>query len=154
MDLKYSHVDILVADLEKSVNYYKRIFGCTASKKQEWQRGDFHVEFVILFKDAQRFFLVQPYSGNLKDLMDEKGEGTIYRFCFTTSDIGACYEELVDSGVQPENENGEPLSVDDLDSPVGIPIIWLPKEFGDLSMEILEEQAMEQHMAELRSEAE
>jgi methylmalonyl-CoA/ethylmalonyl-CoA epimerase len=153
MDLKYSHVDILVSDLDKAVRYYKKLFGCKASKKQVWRRGDFHVEYVIMFKDNQRFFFVQPYSGNLKDLLDKKGEGTIYRFCFTTSDIRQAFRELAAAGVQPEDENGAPLAEDRLDSPAGTPIVWLPKVFGDLSMEILEEKSMEQRMGELRREA-
>lgn len=153
MDLKYSHIDILVSDLDKAVAYYKRVLGCTPSARQEWQRGDFHVAYVVMFKDSQRFFLVQPFSGNLKTLMDAKGEGTIYRFCFTSKSVKACFRELVAAGVQPENENGVPLSENDLDSPIGMPVVWLPKVFGDLSMEILEEKPMEEYMTSLRDNA-
>ena len=153
MNLKYSHVDILVSDLDKAVNYYQQVLGCTASTKQVWKRDDFHVEYVIMFKNAQRFFFVQPISGNLKEVLEQKGDGTIYRFCFTTEDIKACYRELIEVGVHPENENGEPLSEDNLSAPSGTPIIWLPKVFGDLSLEILEEASLEQHMEELRHEA-
>jgi methylmalonyl-CoA/ethylmalonyl-CoA epimerase len=46
-------------------------------------------------------------------------------------------------GVQPENENGKTLARDDLDSPSGARIIWLPKQFGDFSIELLEEQELE-----------
>jgi methylmalonyl-CoA/ethylmalonyl-CoA epimerase len=150
MDLKYSHVDILVADLDKAVNYYARVLGCTPSKKESWKRGDFHVEYVVMFKDAQRFFLVRPYSGNLKDLMDKKGEGTIYRFCFTSKSVKQCFRELVVAGVQPENENGVKLTENDLETPLGVPAVWLPRVFGDLSMEILEEKPMEAYMDSLR----
>jgi methylmalonyl-CoA/ethylmalonyl-CoA epimerase len=146
MDLKYSHVDILVSDLDEAASYYKRVLGCKPSKKQTWKRGEFHVEYVIMFKDTQRFYFVRPFSGNLKDLLDKKGPGTIYRFCFTTKDIKNCFKELVSAGVQPEDENGKPLTEDNLESPAGIPIIWLPKVFGDLSIEILEEKAMEERM--------
>ena len=151
MDLKFSHVDILAADLEKTVTYYAKVLGYKPSPKQVWKRGDFHVEFIVMFDGTERLFFVQPYSGNLKDLMEEKGEGTIYRYCFTTKNIVACYRELVASGVQPENENGESISEDDLDSPAGVKAVWLPKQFGDLSMEILEEEQMESFMAELRA---
>ncbi|MFO0996028.1 MAG: VOC family protein [Alphaproteobacteria bacterium] len=153
MDLKFSHIDILVADLDKAVAYYKRVLGCTPSRKEVWKRGDFHVEYVVMFKDATRFFLVRPYSGNLKTLMDKKGEGTIYRYCFTSKSVKACFKELVAAGVQPENENAVPLKEDDLDSPIGMPIVWLPRVFGDLSMEILEEKPMEAYMTELRENA-
>jgi methylmalonyl-CoA/ethylmalonyl-CoA epimerase len=154
MDLKYSHVDIVVSDLEKAVSYYQKVFGCVPSRKQTWKRGDFHVDYVIMFKDATRFYFVQPYSGPLKKILEEKGEGTIYRLCFTSKDVKACFRELKESGVQPEDENGQPMSEDILTSPTGTPIIWLPKAFGDLSMEILEEKPMEARLAKLRSEAE
>ena len=95
---------------------------------------------------------VHPHSGNLKDQLDEKGEGTIYRYCFTTKDIKACHRELVARGVQPEDENANPISEDDLDSPVGVQALWLPRVFGDLSMEILEEESMENFIGKLRSE--
>ena len=152
MDLKYSHVDILVSDLDKAVSYYQKIFGCTPSKKQTWKRGDFHVDYVIMFYGNQRFYFVQPYSGNLKELLDQKGDGTIYRFCFTAPDIRASYRELKASGVQPENENGQPLSEDDLIAPSGTPSMWLPKVIGGLSIEILEEKGMDQRMDRLRRE--
>lgn len=151
MDLTFSHVDILAADLKKTCEYYEGVLGYEPSATQVWQRGDFHVEFVVMFKGNERIFFVQPHSGNLKDLMEEKGEGTIYRYCFTTTDIVACYRELVASGAQPENENGEPITEDDLDSPAGVKAVWLPKQFGDLSIEILEEKAMESLMTELRA---
>jgi methylmalonyl-CoA/ethylmalonyl-CoA epimerase len=153
MDMKYSHIDILVPDLDKAVSYYQRTLGFLPSKKQIWKRGDFHVEYVIMFNEHQRFMFVQPISGNLKDLLDSKGPGTIYRFCFTTSDITACFNELVAAGVQPENENGVPLQVEGLVSPSGTPAIWLPKVIGGLSIEILEEKAMETRMNARRTEA-
>jgi|SRR5579862_45398 len=153
MDLKYSHVDILVSDLDKAVAYYSRTLGFKPSKRQTWQRGDFRVDYVIMFNANQRFYFVQPSSGNLKNLLDEKGEGTIYRLCFTAKDVKDSYRQLVSAGVQPENESGVPLAEDNLKSPTGTPIIWLPKKFGDLSIEILEEDSMEARMEKLRAEA-
>ena len=151
MDLKFSHVDILVSDLDAAVGYYERVLGFTPSKKQTWRRDDFHVDFVVMFGGEERIFFVQPHSGNLKDLLEEKGEGTIYRYCFTAESVKACHRELVAKGVQPEDENANPISEDDLDSPVGVEVIWLPRVFGELSLEILEESTMEAFMAELRS---
>jgi methylmalonyl-CoA/ethylmalonyl-CoA epimerase len=52
------------------------------------------------------------------------------------------YDELLASGVQPEDENGQPLTRENLQSPSGTRIIWLPKRFGHFSIEILEEQAL------------
>ena len=152
MDLKFSHVDVLVEDLEKTVSYYEKILGFRPSERQVWKREDFQVAFVVMFKDKERIFFAHPISGNLKDLLEERGEGTIYRYCYMSKDLRACYRELVASGVQPEDQNGEPLAEGDLDDPLGgIPCIWLPKAFGSLSLEILAEREMERFMDKLRS---
>ncbi|AZD36492.1 dioxygenase [Pseudomonas chlororaphis subsp. aurantiaca] len=79
----------------------------------------------------------------LKALMDSNGEGTIYRHCYCTPDIEAAYDELLAAGVQPEDENGNPLSRDNLQSPSGTRILWLPKRFGHFSIELLEETELE-----------
>ena len=152
MDLKFSHVDILVSDLEKTASYYQRVLGYKRSKMQTWKRADFHVDFFVMIDGDERIMFGHPHSGNLKDLLDEKGEGTIYRYCFTTKDIKACHRELVSREVQPEDENGNPISEDDLDSPVGVPSLWLPRVFGDLSMEIVEEESMDSFMGKLKNE--
>jgi methylmalonyl-CoA/ethylmalonyl-CoA epimerase len=153
MQLRFSHVDVVVYDLDAAVDYYRRILGCTASPKKVWDRDGFHVEYRVLFNGNERFMLVRPIAGNLKTLMDEKGEGTIYRLCYTVPDVAAAYDELIAAGVQPENERGQPISKANLASPGGTPIIWLPKTFGNLSIELLEEASMESRMDELRRSA-
>jgi methylmalonyl-CoA/ethylmalonyl-CoA epimerase len=152
MDLKFSHVDIVVEDLEKTVCYYEKVLGFKPAQKQQWNRNDFQVEFIVMFKGKERIFFANPISGNLKDLFEKKGEGTIYRYCYMSKNLRACYRELVFSGVQPEDQNGEPLAESDLDDPLGgIPCIWLPRAFGSLSMEILDERKMESFMDDLRA---
>lgn len=90
--------------------------------------------------------LVQPLAGNLRMLLDTHGEGMIYRHCYTTPDIELAYADLIAKGVQPEDENGLPLALENLQSPSGTRIIWLPKRFGHFSIEILEEQGLEAFM--------
>lgn len=153
MKLKFSHVDILVRDLEASAEYYKKVFKCIASPTIEWNRNGFHVEYVILFNGSERFYLVKPIAGNLKDMIEEKGEGTIYRHCYTVPDIIEAHRELIAAGVQPEDENQQPLTESDVGSPIGVKIIWLPKKFGSLSIELLEEKGMEEEMARVRATA-
>lgn len=143
MKMKFSHVDILVANLEEACDYYSRLFNAQVSKTLVWQRDALHVRYAVVRWDAERFMLVQPLTGNLKVLMDTNGEGTIYRHCYSTPDIEAAYDELVAMGVQPENENGKPLARDNLNSPSGARILWLPKRFGNFSIELLEEQELE-----------
>lgn len=148
MELKFSHIDILVKDLQAACEYYAKILGAEISKKFIWERGDLHVTYAVLKIGQERLMLVQPFSGNLKNLIDAKGEGTIYRHCYSTSDIEAAFDELVASGVQPEDENGDALSRESLNSPSGVRIIWLPKRFGEFSIEILEEAGLQQFINE------
>lgn len=148
MKMKFSHVDILVANLEEACDYYARLFNARVSKTLVWQRDDLHVRYAVIKWDAERFMLVQPLSGNLKTLMDTNGEGTIYRHCYSTPDIEAAYDELLAMGVQPEDENGKSLARDNLNSPSGARILWLPKRFGNLSIELLEERELETFLAE------
>lgn len=143
MKLKFSHVDILVSNLEEACDYYARLFSAQVSKILVWQRDALHVRYAVVRWDSERFMLVQPLAGNLKVLMDTNGEGTIYRHCYSTPDIENAYDELVAMGVQPENENGKPLARDNLNSPSGARILWLPKRFGNFSIELLEEQELE-----------
>ncbi|WP_428000402.1 VOC family protein [Acidovorax sp.] len=143
MDLKFSHVDVLVSNLEEACAYYARVFSARVSKTQVWERGGLHVRYAVVMFSAERFMLVQPIAGNLKALMDTQGEGTIYRHCYSTPDIGAAYDELVAAGVQPEDEHGKPLARGDLQSPSGARILWLPRRFGHFSIELLEEKELQ-----------
>ncbi|WP_313452414.1 VOC family protein [Pseudomonas rhodesiae] len=146
MDLKFSHVDILVEDLDEACAYYANILNARISTTQVWERGGLHVRYAVALMGQERFMLVQPLAGNLRMLLDTHGEGMIYRHCYTTPDIELAYAELVAKGVQPEDENGLLLALEDLQSPSGTRIIWLPKRFGHFSIEILEEQGLEAFM--------
>ncbi len=147
MDLKFSHIDVLVSNLEEACAYYARVFSARVSRTLVWERGGLHVRYAVVMCGRERFMLVQPIAGNLKALMDTQGEGTIYRHCYSTPDIEVAYDELVAAGVQPEDENGKPLARSDLQSPSGARILWLPKRFGHFSIELLEEKEL-QHFIE------
>ncbi|EJE53820.1 hypothetical protein PMI14_01292 [Acidovorax sp. CF316] len=149
MDLKFSHVDVLVGNLEEACSYYARIFSARVSRTLVWDRGGLHVRYAVVMFGTERFMLVQPIAGNLRELLDRQGEGTIYRHCYSTPDIEAAYDELVAAGVQPEDENGNRLDRDGLRTPSGTRILWLPKRFGNFSIELLEEQELERFIAEL-----
>lgn len=143
MDLKFSHVDVLVADLDAACSYYAQVLGADISRTLVWERGGLHVHYAIARVGQERFMLVQPLAGNLKDLLDTHGEGMIYRHCYSTPDIEQAYDQLTANGIQPEDENGKPLAREHLQSPAGARIIWLPKRFGHFSIEIIEAQALE-----------
>ncbi len=143
MDLKFSHVNILVNNLEEACAYYAQILNAKISKTFVWERGALHVRYAIALIGRERFMLVQPLAGYLRELRDSSGEGMIYRHCYSTPDIEKAYDALMATGVQPEDENGKPLTRANLQSPAGIRIIWLPKRFGHFSIEILEEKPLE-----------
>ena len=73
--------------------------------------------------------------------------------CCLSSKLETAFDELTASGVQPEDENGNPLSREDLSSPSGVKIIWLPKRFGEFSIEILEENSLNEFMIEAFSKS-
>lgn len=143
MDLKFSHIDVLVHDLEEACSYYANLFGAEISRTQVWDRGGLQVRYAMVRFGQERFILVQPLKGNLKDMLDSHGDGTIYRHCYTTPDIEAAFDALVARGVQPEDENGHPLARDKLQSPSGARILWLPRRFGNFSIELLEERELQ-----------
>ncbi|WP_458369573.1 VOC family protein [Pseudomonas fluorescens] len=143
MELKFSHIDVLVKDLKEACAYYAQILNARISKTLVWERGGLHVRYAIALIGQERFMLVQPLAGNLKELLDSSGEGMIYRHCYSTPDIEKAYDELMVAGVQPEDENGKPMARANLQSPSGTRIIWLPKRFGHFSIEILEDKALE-----------
>ena len=143
MDLKFSHVDVLVNNLDEACAYYAQILNARISKTLVWERGGLHVRYAIALIGQERFMLVQPLAGNLRELLDSSGEGMIYRHCYSTPDIEKAYDELMVAGVQPEDENGKPLARANLQSPSGTRIIWLPKRLVHFSIAILEEMTSE-----------
>ena len=149
MDLKFSHIDVLVNDLEAACRYYARLFCAEISRVQAWDRGGLRVRYAMVRFGQERFILVHPLQGNLKDLLDRSGEGTIYRHCYTTPDIEAAYDELIAQGVQTEDENGSALKKDSLQSPSGTRILWLPRKFGNFSIELLEERELNQFIQDI-----
>ena len=121
MQLTFSHVDVLVLNLEEACAYYHAVLNAQISRTLVWERDGLHVRYAIARMGAERFMLVQPLAGNLKELLDTHGDGTIYRHCYSTPDIEVAYDELVARGVQPEDENGKPLARDQLGAPGGQP---------------------------------
>lgn len=154
MQLTFSHVDVLVLNLEEACAYYQAVLNAQISRTLVWERDGLHVRYAIARMGAERFMLVQPLAGNLKELLDTHGDGTIYRHCYSTPNIEVAYDELVARGVQPEDENGKPLARDQLSAPGGNRILWLPRRFGNFSIELLEQASLEQFIADAFAGAE
>ncbi|WIV97543.1 VOC family protein [Kinneretia aquatilis] len=143
--LKFSHIDILVHDLERACAYYAHLFAAQVSQTQLWSRDGLRVRYAIvrMGEGGERFMLVQPEAGPLRELLDRQGEGTIYRHCYSTPDIEAAYDILLARGVQPEDELGRPLAREQLHNPSGARILWLPCRFGHFSIELLQADELE-----------
>lgn len=60
MDLKFSHVDVLVKNLDEACAYYAQILNARISKTLVWERGGLHVRYAIALMGQERFMLVQP----------------------------------------------------------------------------------------------
>ena len=75
MELKFSHIDVLVKDLDEACAYYAKILNAKISKTLVWERGGLHVRYAIALIGEERFMLVQPLAGNLRELLDSSGEG-------------------------------------------------------------------------------
>lgn len=153
MLLKFSHIDVLVHELEAACAYYRDLFAAEVSATQVWERDGLHVRYAIVrLPEAggrrERFMLVQPIRGNLHELLERQGEGCIYRHCYSTPDIELAYDTLLARGVQPEDELGRPLARERLSTPSGARILWLPKRFGQFSIELLQEDELERFIAQ------
>ena len=98
-------------------------------------------------------FFVHPIGGNLCKVLEEKGDGTIYQLCYTSPDVVGCHYEFTSKRIQPENENGASIHVSDLNVADKTNILWLPKQIGSLSIEILEEEAFEAKLKALYEKA-
>lgn len=74
MKLKFSHVDVLVKDLEQACTYYARVFSARISRTLDWQRDGLQVRYAIVRFGTERLMLVQPFAGNLKALEEAFAE--------------------------------------------------------------------------------
>ncbi len=62
MELKFSHIDVLVKNLDEACAYYVQILNAKISKTLVWERGGLHVRYAIALIGQERFMLVQPWS--------------------------------------------------------------------------------------------
>lgn len=158
MDLKFSHINMLVNDLDEAATYFPRVLGFRPSERRSYQLDPADPsktthEAIIMFNDDTRFGLLHPLSGILKEWLATKGPGTIYRYAFTTPNAETCYKELVAAGLQPVDIERRPITtLDGLNFSTGTKtmLLWPGGPFGDVSIEILERANFEGRMAKLR----
>lgn len=66
MELKFSHIDILVKDLQTACDYYQKTLNAQISKTFTWMRDDLHVVYAVVKMNTEHFMLVQPFPETLK----------------------------------------------------------------------------------------
>ncbi|WP_320200674.1 hypothetical protein RMR16_024970 (plasmid) [Agrobacterium sp. rho-13.3] len=93
-----SRTEVLVNDLAAAVSLLKDKPGLIVNEIQTLVERDFHIEFAMIVKGNARLALVKPISGILKDLFDDKGEGTCYRLT-SASDVAGVEFKVVRQGV-------------------------------------------------------
>ena len=161
-DLRFSHVDIIVDDLQGFLNKWCPRLGFVASKVQTWGGPDESTwsEFTLVFDATTTttttnhqlmFMVVQGKKGSHVELLQKYGSGSIYRLCFKTNNLEGCFDHLKKQGTHVTNLEGKPYNTfqDVLDS--GKHILWLEKE-GELSMEILSAPIIDAATEKLRNE--
>ncbi|CAB9506694.1 glyoxalase bleomycin resistance protein dioxygenase [Seminavis robusta] len=155
-DLRFSHVDIIVDDLQDFIQKWCPRLGMVPSNVQTWggPNDPTWSEFVFVFDQytgALIFMVVEGKKGAHVDILNKYGHGAIYRLCFKTDDLEACFDHLKATGTNVTNLEGEPFHTfqNVLDS--GKRILWLERE-GELSMEILTAPIIDAGCEKLRQE--
>ncbi|WP_320200675.1 hypothetical protein RMR16_024980 (plasmid) [Agrobacterium sp. rho-13.3] len=104
----FSRVEILVSSLQSAINVVTKEHDFVASKVQSCETTGFNIKFVLLSKGDQRLMLVQPISGILKHLLEEKGEGTSYRLsCFESATEKSDFE-IISGGMSNSDAWDQP----------------------------------------------
>ncbi|WP_396275050.1 VOC family protein [Hyphomonas sp.] len=113
-ELRLSHVAIVVDDIEQTSRFFTDVVG--------WKRHP--IEFSIsgdepttgamklAFIDANGLWLelVEPVApGPAKDLLDQKGSGTIIELAFATNDFDEMIQRMESDGIQMLAMDGSPL---------------------------------------------
>lgn len=100
--MKYHHIAISVRDLEKSLKFYKEVFGFTEVKRVE--REDLGIKTVFLRLDAEdnlHLELIQPHdpTGSKDDFSNLSILG-LKHICFEVDSADEKYKELRDGGYE------------------------------------------------------
>lgn len=153
MLLKFSHIDVLVRGLDAACAYYRDLFAAEVSATQVWERDGLHVRYAIVRlpeagAGASASCWSSPFAAICTSCWSARARGCIYRHCYSTPDIELAYDTLLARGVQPEDELGRPLTRERLSTPSGARILWLPKRFGQFSIELLQEDELERFIAQ------
>lgn len=144
-DIQYSHVDIIVDDINTFIEYWCPKMNWIASPIQIWgsPQDETYSNYAFIFdnncpnnNNQLMFMIVQGYHGYHYNLLQKLGNGTIYRLCFKTNLLQHCFLHLTNNGIKVTNLDGKPYqSWQDVEN-AEKPILWL-QPHDNLSIEIL-----------------
>lgn len=98
---QFSHVGIVVQNMEEAVEFYTRILGCQLHNQQK----DEHIEFTLLKAGGQEIELLK-FPGDTK----ERKEGVISHIAFSVEDIVKEIARLKEAGVRLETDQPREVS--------------------------------------------
>lgn len=102
VNMKFFYTGIRVRDLERSINFYRRIMGMRVARKGKMVHGGLWAEMKSPDSN-QRLELNWYPEDNKFYIAYTKGE-ELDHLCFRVSDVQSVFGELVEKGVKPEVE--------------------------------------------------
>lgn len=98
---QFSHVGIVVQNMEEAVEFYTKILGCQLHNQQK----DEHIEFTLLKAGDQEIELLK-FPGDTK----ERKEGVISHIAFSVEDIEKEIGRLKEAGIRLETDQPREVS--------------------------------------------
>jgi len=114
-DLRFSHVDIVVDDIQIFLSRWVPRLGLISSEIYTWggpgERTWSKMAFVFdPFHKQLMFMVVQGNHGVHVDLLEQYGSGSIYRLCFKTDQLEHVFDHLQKQGTVVTNLEGDPVT--------------------------------------------
>jgi len=109
---KLDHVGILVNTLDDSlISFYREVLGCESPKHFRVSNEDEEMNYVYLPlpKGDNYVELLAPVRGPSKELLEERGSGSMFELCFEIGSIEDFYDEMKGKGITLCDPMGRPL---------------------------------------------
>ena len=110
--VKLDHIGILVEKLDdKMIKFYQDVFGLGREKHFHIKNDEEEINYVYLpFSKGDNYVeLLAPVSGPSKELLDKKGQGTMFELCVEVESMQEFYDEMRKRGIILRDSLGRPL---------------------------------------------